>query len=49
MSTATESAGKSFKEDINKFTESAEQGKETASKYFERKNVELRAYTNSHY
>ncbi|WP_250296942.1 coiled-coil domain-containing protein [Wolbachia endosymbiont of Oedothorax gibbosus] len=39
-----ESANKSFKEDINKFTESAEQGKETASKYFERKNVELRAY-----
>ncbi|WP_353286768.1 hypothetical protein [Wolbachia endosymbiont (group A) of Anthophora plumipes] len=40
----TESANKSFKEDINKCIELAEQGKKAASKYFERKDVELRAY-----
>lgn len=40
----TESAGKSFKEDIDKCIELAEQGKKAASKYFEGKGVELRAY-----
>lgn len=40
----TESANKSFKEDIDKYIELAEQGKKAASKYFERKDVELRAY-----
>ncbi|MBC6685748.1 hypothetical protein H9I48_00515 [Wolbachia pipientis] len=40
----TESANKSFKEDIDKCIELAEQGKKTASKYFERKDVELQAY-----
>ncbi|WP_353275308.1 hypothetical protein [Wolbachia endosymbiont (group A) of Pipizella viduata] len=40
----TESANKSFKEDINKCLELAEQGKKAASKYFERKDVELQAY-----
>ncbi|WP_341812587.1 hypothetical protein [Wolbachia endosymbiont (group A) of Conops quadrifasciatus] len=40
----TESANKSFKEDINKCIELAEQGKKAASKYFERKDVELQAY-----
>ncbi|WP_419247363.1 hypothetical protein ACJZL1_01650 [Wolbachia endosymbiont of Rhagoletis indifferens] len=40
----TESAGKSFKEDIDKCIELAEQGKKAASKCFEGKGVELRAY-----
>ncbi|WP_375316287.1 hypothetical protein [Wolbachia endosymbiont (group A) of Colletes cunicularius] len=40
----TESANKSFKEDINKCIKLAEQGKKAASKYFERKDVELQAY-----
>lgn len=40
---ATESAGKSFKEDIDKCIELAEQGKKTASKYF-KKGVKLQAY-----
>ncbi|MGL9757621.1 MAG: hypothetical protein ACR5LA_01915 [Wolbachia sp.] len=40
----TESANESFKEDINKCIELAEQGKKAASKYFERKDVELQAY-----
>ncbi|WP_395460995.1 hypothetical protein [Wolbachia endosymbiont (group B) of Ablattaria laevigata] len=40
----TESANKSFEEDINKCIELAEQGKKAASKYFERKDVELQAY-----
>lgn len=40
----TESANKSFKEDIDKCIELAEQGKKAASKYFERKDVELQAY-----
>ncbi len=40
----TESANKSFKEDLNKYIELAEQGKKAASKYFEREGVELRAY-----
>ncbi len=41
--TATESAGKSFKEDIDKCVELAEQGKRAASKYF-KKGVKLQAY-----
>ncbi|MDE5061232.1 MULTISPECIES: hypothetical protein [Wolbachia] len=40
----TESVNKSFKEDIDKCIELAEQGKKAASKYFERKDVELQAY-----
>lgn len=40
----TESANKSFKEDIDKYIKLAEQGKKAASKYFEGKGVELRAY-----
>ncbi|WP_374698363.1 hypothetical protein [Wolbachia endosymbiont (group B) of Limnophora tigrina] len=40
----TESANKSFKEDINKYIKLAELGKKAASKYFERKDVELQAY-----
>lgn len=40
----TESANKSFEEDINKCIELAEQGKKAASKYCERKDVELQAY-----
>ncbi|WP_081600806.1 hypothetical protein [Wolbachia endosymbiont of Drosophila simulans] len=40
----TESANKSFEKDINKCIELAEQGKKAASKYFERKDVELQAY-----
>ncbi|WP_353277406.1 hypothetical protein [Wolbachia endosymbiont (group A) of Agelastica alni] len=40
----TESANKSFKEDIDKCIKLAEQGKKAASKYFEGKGVELRAY-----
>ncbi|WP_065094758.1 MULTISPECIES: coiled-coil domain-containing protein [unclassified Wolbachia] len=40
----TESANKSFKEDIDKCIKLAEQGKEAASKYLGEKGVELRAY-----
>ncbi|WP_265024036.1 coiled-coil domain-containing protein [Wolbachia endosymbiont (group A) of Epagoge grotiana] len=40
----TESANKSFKEDIDKCIKLAEQGKEAASKYLGEKGVEFRAY-----
>ncbi|MFP3030534.1 MAG: hypothetical protein ACEY3M_05010, partial [Wolbachia sp.] len=40
----TESANKSFKEDIDKCIKLAEQGKKAASKYLGEKGVELRAY-----